>query len=123
MVVFVVRCEQASQPSIAPQPLGFTAGVKGCEERVEQLRRSSSVDERQVLVAVENFIVEILPDRYRTSQYNCGTCALLQCGSNFLNLDRINVNNHTYCFLQGYITCVWKLRCHFVIFTGLSAQR
>ena len=55
MGVFVVRCEQASQPSIAPQPLGFTAGVKGCEERVEQLRRSSSVDERQVLVAVASF--------------------------------------------------------------------
>ena len=48
--------------TIAPQPVGFTAGLKGCEERLEALRRRGA-DPEQVLVAVENFIVEILPDR------------------------------------------------------------
>ena len=55
---------QDSQPSsIAPQPVGYTAGLKGCEERIEGLRRISSGADNAVYIAVENFIVEILPDR------------------------------------------------------------
>ena len=54
---------QDSQPSIAPQPVGYTAGLKGCEERVQQLRQSPRVHEQQVLVAVENFIVEVFPEK------------------------------------------------------------
>jgi hypothetical protein len=43
--------------------VGYSAGVKGCEERVEQLRRSGHVNQHQVIVAVENFIAEIIPDK------------------------------------------------------------
>ncbi|ELU18645.1 hypothetical protein CAPTEDRAFT_179604 [Capitella teleta] len=51
-----------SQPNIAPQPVGYSAGLKGAEERIENLRRSNAVHEHQVVVSIENFIVEMLPD-------------------------------------------------------------
>lgn len=54
---------QDSQPDIAPQPVGVTAGLKGCEERIENMRRSGAVPDKIALVAVENFIVELLPER------------------------------------------------------------
>jgi hypothetical protein len=53
-----------SQPSIAPQPVGYSAGVRGAEERIENLRRSGVLDEQQAIVSIENFIVELLPDRW-----------------------------------------------------------
>lgn len=53
-----------SQPPIAPQPVGFSAGLKGAEERIQSLRRSGLVHERQIVVSVENFIAELLPDKW-----------------------------------------------------------
>lgn len=53
-----------SQPPIAPQPVGYTAGLKGAEERIQSLRRSGLVDEKQIIVSVENFIAELLPDKW-----------------------------------------------------------
>ncbi|XP_077988966.1 protein PRRC1-like [Glandiceps talaboti] len=54
----------ASQPNIAPQPEGFASGVKGAEERIENLRRSEAIHEKQPCIAVESFIVELLPDKW-----------------------------------------------------------
>ena len=59
----ILFCAQESQPTIAPQPVGYSSGVRGAEERIDNLRQSGVVDENQVLVSVENFIVELLPDR------------------------------------------------------------
>ena len=43
--------------------MGFTAGLKGAEERIQNLRQSGNVDEKQAIVSVEGFIIEMLPDR------------------------------------------------------------
>lgn len=53
-----------SQSSIAPQPVGYSAGLKGAEERIQTLRRSGLVDKKQVVVSVENFIAELIPDKW-----------------------------------------------------------
>jgi len=53
---------QDSQPGIAPQPVGFDAGVKGAHERINNLRCTRLVSEQQVCVAVESFIVELQSD-------------------------------------------------------------
>ncbi|XP_070543511.1 protein PRRC1-like [Ptychodera flava] len=55
---------QPSQPNIAPQPEGFAAGLKGAEERIENLRRNGQIHEKQPCVSVENFIVELIPDKW-----------------------------------------------------------
>ena len=55
---------QESQPNIAPQPVGYSAGVRGAEERIDNLRQSGLVDEGTAIVSMENFIVELLPDKY-----------------------------------------------------------
>ncbi|XP_022110804.1 protein PRRC1-like isoform X2 [Acanthaster planci] len=61
------------QSNIAPQPEGYAAGSKGAQERIDNLRRNGFVDERQTVVSVENFIVELLPEKW----YDIG-CVLLQ---------------------------------------------
>ncbi|XP_002731503.2 protein PRRC1-like [Saccoglossus kowalevskii] len=55
---------QPSQPNIAPQVEGYAAGLKGAEERIENLRRNSQMHEKQPAVSVENFIAELLPDKW-----------------------------------------------------------
>ena len=54
---------QESQPNIAPQPVGFSAGMKGAEERIDNLRRSADIDPRQPVISIESFIAELLPDK------------------------------------------------------------
>ncbi|KAK2143094.1 hypothetical protein LSH36_878g01028 [Paralvinella palmiformis] len=54
---------QDSQPHIAPQPVGYSAGLKGAEERIDNLLRSEAVHEKQTTISIESFIEEILPDR------------------------------------------------------------
>lgn len=53
-----------SQPNIAPQPVGYSAGVRGAEERIDNLRQSGLMDEGGTVVSIENFIVELLPDKW-----------------------------------------------------------
>lgn len=53
-----------SQATTAAQPVGFTAGLKGAEDRIANLRNSGEVSEKQTIIAVEGFIVEIVPDRW-----------------------------------------------------------
>ena len=56
---------QESQANTAAQPVGFTAGLKGAEERMLNLRKNGKINEGQAVISVEGFIVEILPDRYQ----------------------------------------------------------
>lgn len=37
--------------------------MKGAEGRIQSLRRSGLVDKKQVVVSVENFIAELIPDK------------------------------------------------------------
>ncbi|KAM4706401.1 protein PRRC1 isoform 1-T2 [Discoglossus pictus] len=52
------------QSNIAPQPVGYAAGLKGAQERIDGLRRSGVIHEKQPTVSVENFIAELLPDKW-----------------------------------------------------------
>ena len=57
---------QAGQATTAAQPVGFTAGLKGAEDRINNLRQTGSIPDGQAIVSIEGFIVEMLPDRYLT---------------------------------------------------------
>ncbi|XP_053705131.1 protein PRRC1 [Synchiropus splendidus] len=50
--------------NIAPQPLGYTSGVKGAQERIDSLRRSGVIHEKQPVVSLENFLAELFPDKW-----------------------------------------------------------
>lgn len=53
-----------SQATTASQPVGFTAGLKGAEERIQNLRQKGSVSDNSPVVSMEGFIIETLPDRW-----------------------------------------------------------
>ncbi|XP_041367893.1 protein PRRC1-A-like isoform X2 [Gigantopelta aegis] len=53
-----------SQATTAAQPVGFTAGLKGAEERIQNLRQSGQVEADTPVVSIEGFIVEMLTDRW-----------------------------------------------------------
>ncbi|XP_069348906.1 protein PRRC1 [Eulemur rufifrons] len=55
---------EAGQSNIAPQPVGYAAGLKGAQERIDSLRRIGVIHEKQTAVSVENFIAELLPDKW-----------------------------------------------------------
>ncbi|NWU86045.1 PRRC1 protein, partial [Onychorhynchus coronatus] len=55
---------QAAQSNIAPQPVGYAAGLKGAQERIDSLRRTGVIHEKQPVVSVENFIEELLPEKW-----------------------------------------------------------
>lgn len=55
---------EAAQSNIAPQPVGYAAGLKGAQERIDSLRRTGVIHEKQPVVSVENFIEELLPDKW-----------------------------------------------------------
>ncbi|XP_048383574.2 protein PRRC1 [Stegostoma tigrinum] len=55
---------ESGQSNIAPQPVGYAAGLKGAQERIDSLRRSGVIHEKQVTVSIESFIAELLPDRW-----------------------------------------------------------
>ncbi|XP_004686735.1 PREDICTED: protein PRRC1 [Condylura cristata] len=55
---------EAGQSNIAPQPVGYAAGLKGAQERIDSLRRSGVIHEKQTAVSIENFIAELLPDKW-----------------------------------------------------------
>ncbi|KAK7116149.1 protein PRRC1-A-like isoform X2 [Littorina saxatilis] len=52
------------QATTAAQPVGFTAGLKGAEDRINALQRSGEVPEGIPVVSIEGFIVEMFPDKW-----------------------------------------------------------
>ncbi|CAG5123900.1 unnamed protein product [Candidula unifasciata] len=52
------------QVTVAVQPVGFMAGVKGAEERISSLRKSGNIPHDLTVISIEGFIVEIVPDRW-----------------------------------------------------------
>ena len=57
-------CSQEGQATMAAQPVGFTAGLKGAEDRISSLQRSGEVAEGVPVVSIEGFIVELFPDKW-----------------------------------------------------------
>ncbi|NWI30764.1 PRRC1 protein, partial [Sula dactylatra] len=43
---------EAAQSNIAPQPVGYAAGLKGAQERIDSLRRTGVIHEKQPAVSV-----------------------------------------------------------------------
>ncbi|XP_055956393.1 protein PRRC1 isoform X2 [Patella vulgata] len=72
---------QESESGTAAQPVGYTAGLKGAEERIQHLRRSSTISDEQVSVSIEGFIVELLPDKWYEM-----SCIVLQDPVNHIDL-------------------------------------
>ncbi|EDS26199.1 conserved hypothetical protein [Culex quinquefasciatus] len=55
----------AQATAIAAQPVGFAAGLKGAEHRINSIRAENPrVDDHLPVVAVENFLVELFPDQW-----------------------------------------------------------
>ncbi|XP_039979164.1 protein PRRC1 isoform X2 [Xiphias gladius] len=55
---------EPGQSNIAPQPVGYAAGIKGAQERIDSLRRAGVIHEKQPVVSLENFIAELFPDKW-----------------------------------------------------------
>ncbi|KAI4466972.1 hypothetical protein MML48_2g00000331 [Holotrichia oblita] len=55
----------AQSNNIAPQPVGFAAGVKAAEERIQVVLRDSKVQQNPApVVAIENFLLEVGEDKW-----------------------------------------------------------
>ncbi|NWU04947.1 PRRC1 protein, partial [Cephalopterus ornatus] len=72
----------AAQSNTAPQPVGYAAGLKGAQERIDSLRRTGTIDEKQPVVSVENFIEELLPDKW----FDIG-CLIIEDPGNEIRLE------------------------------------
>ncbi|KAG7203289.1 hypothetical protein KM043_010383 [Ampulex compressa] len=70
--------------AIAAQPVGFAAGVKGAEERINAARNISSLPKDIPIIAVENFLLEVGEDKW----YDLGVI--------LLNDPKNNVNLQTF---------------------------
>lgn len=70
--------------AIAAQPVGFAAGVKGAEERINSARNNSSLPKDIPIIAIENFLLEIGEDKW----YDLGVI--------LLNDPKNNVNLQTF---------------------------
>ncbi|NWV38707.1 PRRC1 protein, partial [Grantiella picta] len=55
---------EAAQSNIAPQPVGYAAGLKGAQKRIDSLRRTGVIHQKQPAVSMESFIEELLPDKW-----------------------------------------------------------
>lgn len=70
-----------SKATTAVQPVGYTCGLKGAEERIQNLREKGELPDGQPVVSVEGFIVELLPDRWYEM-----SCLILQDPANRIEL-------------------------------------
>ncbi|XP_076667432.1 protein PRRC1-like isoform X1 [Andrena cerasifolii] len=70
--------------AVAAQPVGFAAGVKGAEERINSARNNPSLPKDVPIIAVENFLLEVGEDKW----YDLGVI--------LLNDPKRNVNLQTF---------------------------
>lgn len=59
----IVQGVSVQSSSIAPQPVGFSAGLKAAEERINNLKQLGFFQDGQILVSIENFLTELTPDK------------------------------------------------------------
>ncbi|KFQ92458.1 Protein PRRC1, partial [Nipponia nippon] len=74
---------EAAPSNIAPQPVGYAAGLKGAQERIDSLRRTGVIHEKQPAVSVENFIEELLPDNYFNIGADCVSSKFIYAKQNY----------------------------------------
>lgn len=71
----------AQTAGIAAQPVGFAAGLKGAEHRINSIRAENPrVDDHLPVVAIENFLVELFPDQW----FDAGVIVLFDYAKNIL---------------------------------------
>lgn len=71
----------AQTAGIAAQPVGFAAGLKGAENRINRIRTENPrVDDHLPVVAVENILVELFPDQW----FDAGVIVLFDYAKNIL---------------------------------------
>ncbi|XP_053695658.1 protein PRRC1-like [Sabethes cyaneus] len=71
----------AQAVAIAAQPVGFAAGLKGAEHRINCIRAANPrVDDHLPVVAVENFLVELFPEQW----FDAGVIVLFDYAKNIL---------------------------------------
>ncbi|XP_055594224.1 protein PRRC1-like [Uranotaenia lowii] len=71
----------AQATAIAAQPVGFAAGLKGAEHRINSIRAENPrVDDHLPVVAIENFLVELFPDQW----FDAGVIVLFDYAKNIL---------------------------------------
>lgn len=70
--------------AVAAQPVGFAAGVKGAEERINSARNIPTLPKDIPIIAVENFLLEVGEDKW----YDLGVI--------LLNDPKRNVNLQTF---------------------------
>lgn len=71
-----------TQSAVAPQPVGYASGLRGAQDRINYLRRSGLIDEKQLCVSVESFVAELLPDKW----FDVG-CIVLEDPTRNINLE------------------------------------
>lgn len=54
----------AHQPATATQPVGFASALAACRERINHVRTINQAGPHLPAIALENFLVEIFPDRW-----------------------------------------------------------
>ena len=59
----VVSRNQTSRSSLAPLPNSFSSALKSAKQRISNLCSSTPAEAGQVVVAVEEFIAEIMPEK------------------------------------------------------------
>ncbi|XP_058059004.1 protein PRRC1-like [Anopheles bellator] len=71
----------AQAAGIAAQPVGFAAGLKGAEHRINSIRAENPrVDDHLPVVAIENFLVELFPSQW----FDAGVILLFDYAKNIL---------------------------------------
>lgn len=71
-----------AQSGVAPQPVGYSSGLRGAQDRINYLRRSGLIDEKQLCVSIESFVAEVLPDKW----FDIG-CVILEDPIRNINLE------------------------------------
>ena len=50
--------------NVAPQPVGFAAGIKAAEERIQKVLLDSKIQQNPTpVIAIENFLLEVGEDK------------------------------------------------------------
>uniref|UniRef100_A0A2K6SJ06 Proline rich coiled-coil 1 n=1 Tax=Saimiri boliviensis boliviensis TaxID=39432 RepID=A0A2K6SJ06_SAIBB len=116
---------EAGQSNIAPQPVGYAAGLKGAQERIDSLRRTGVIHEKQIAVSVENFIAELLPDAQSLTppDYNLRWSGLLVTVGEVLEKSLLNVSRTDWHMAFTGMSCRQMIYSAARAIAGMYKQR
>lgn len=61
--VLTMIAMKAGQYNIAPQPVGYVAGLQSTQECLDSLHQTRVIDEKQTAMLVKSFIAKLPPDK------------------------------------------------------------